>query len=416
MDEAERQNTLKRIARAGREEHQARVMTPSRALRLALARAADELFDLPLAVTSVQLGEVNQEQAIAAFEDGPLVMVFDGPEGAVGAVSVGLPILAGLIEVQTMGQVMARDAGARAPTQTDAALVAPLLNASFTGFVENLEGAAEGRWAEGFRFGAMIEGIRMLPLVFEAADFHLFRLGVSLNDGAKEGEIVIALPVVVPPKVDSAAHADDPQMAPGGRITLGQGALMSAQAPLSAVLHQVKMPLAEVSALKPGDVLTIPRGALSNTRLVAVQGHGVAKCRLGQINGFRAVRLVLGRDAALLGQASSGDAAQAEADMLQGLDMVSASGGMPQVPAMPQVSGMPGVSGMPDASGAVETVADLPDAAALGALPDLDDLGELGGDLADLPELSGAGMELTDLPPLGEIGALPDVPLPALDD
>ncbi|UYV35904.1 FliM/FliN family flagellar motor C-terminal domain-containing protein [Rhodobacteraceae bacterium D3-12] len=383
MDEADRQKTLRRIARTGREEHQARVMTPSRALRLALARAADELFELPLSVSSVQLTMVSQEQAIAAFDEGPLVMVLDGPEGAVGAVSVAVPLLAGLIEVQTMGQVMARDAGARAPTQTDAALVAPLLNASFAGFVENLDGEEEGRWAEGFRFGAMIEGMRMLPLLFEAADFHLFRLQVSLGDGAKDGEIVIALPVVLPPEEDAEDSMDNPQMAHGGRIKLGQGALMTAQAPMSAVLHQVKMPLAEVSGLKPGDVLTIPRGALSNTRLTDGQGQGVARCRLGQINGFRAVRLVLGRDAALKTQGASADMLNGEANTLEALDLMQSPGGMPGEFA--QVEDVEVVS----------AVADLPNVGELGDLPEL---GDLGGDLSDLPELAGEGEGLPDLP------------------
>lgn len=419
MGEAERQKTLRQIARTGREEHQARVMTPTRALRLALARAADELFDLPLSVSSVQSAQVGQEQAISAFTDESLLMVFDGPAGAVGAVSVAMPLLAGLIEVQTMGQVLAREMDAREPTQTDAALAAPLLNAGFAGFVENLAGEAEAKWAEGFRFGAMIEGTRMLSLLLEASDFHLFRLQVSLNEGAKEGEILIALPVVLPVQDETGEGPEGMVPAQTRHIRLGEGALMTAKAPLSAVLHRVKKPLAEISALKPGDILNIPREALSNTRLTAGQGRGIAKCRLGQINGFRAVRLVPGAEAALLGQGNADGEPEAgeEAGGTQAREPAQMADGMPG-----ELGELQGI----DAAHVEEPLADmqefntendLPDLGDLGGgLEDLPDLGALGGDLSNLSEQEGDGTELPDLPPLDGLGDLSDLPELALDD
>ena len=205
MGETDRTDVLRRKARSGREEHQARVMSPTRALRLAMARSADELFEMALAVSSIKLEQVSQAEALAAFSDENLLMVLDGPQGAIGAASVEIPILAGLIEMQTMGRVLPGAAETRAPTQTDAALVAPLLDASLEGFVENLDGTAEARWAEEVRFGARVESARMLSLLVEAADFHLFRLNVALGEGAKEGGIVIALPVLLPGAPKSSA-------------------------------------------------------------------------------------------------------------------------------------------------------------------------------------------------------------------
>ena len=241
MDESERNDVLRRKARTGREEHKARVMSPPRALRLAIARAADEIFDMALTVSQIRLDHLSQEQALAAFQDDRLLMVLDGPNGAIGAASVDLSILSGLIEMQTMGKVVGGASGSRQPTQTDAALVAPLLDASLRGFVENLAGEAEAAWAEGVRFGARVESRRMLALLVEAADFHLFRMEVALGDGAREGHIVIALPDM-PRTEERPRRARTSTARPGGR-TLGQGALLAAEAPLTAVLHRIRMPL-----------------------------------------------------------------------------------------------------------------------------------------------------------------------------
>ncbi|MDQ2091386.1 FliM/FliN family flagellar motor C-terminal domain-containing protein [Marimonas arenosa] len=323
MDEAERTHVLQRKARSGREEHQARVMTPPRALRLSLARVADELFGLPLSVSSIHVGETGQDGTVAGFADDHLIVVLDGPEGSIGAVSVDLAVLSGLIEMQTTGHVVPRDPDPRMPTQTDAALVAPLIDGMLAGFAENLSEAPETGWARGFRFGAMIEETRLLGLLLEALDFHVFRLQVDLGGGARSGEIMLALPVVAAPQADcpdpgAGAVAERATGAGGCSLRLGQGALMDAEACLTAVLHRIRLPLAEIGALRPGDVLHIPRTALAETRLeTGTERNGIA-CRLGQINGHRAVRL----------NAGAGGAAAAAADA----DAMS----WPQPPTMPE--------------------------------------------------------------------------------
>lgn len=415
MGETNRQKTLQQIARAGRAEHQARVMTPPRALRLALARAADELFDLPLSVSSVQLSQVSQENTIAAFDEDALLMVFDGPMGAIGAVSVAVPLLAGLIEVQTMGAVLDRAPDEREPTQTDAALAAPLLNRCLEGFVDNFEGEGEADWAKGFRFGAMIEGTRMFSLLLEAADFHLFRVQVSLNSGAKEGEIVIALPVVVEvasdPPEPSTGQSTKSQVGHGARLKLGQSALMSAEAPMVAVLDRIKMPLSGVSGLKAGDLLHVPRDALSNTRLMAQQTQSDIKCRLGQVNGFRAVRLIIegGGPSLIADSVAESDADLVGTPHAPVQELHPVPGGLPgELAPLSDIEGDP----LPDASSDLEGEAGLdgmPALSEMGDLPDLPELGDLGGDLSDLP----------DLPPVEGLGDLPDLadlPELALDE
>lgn len=293
MGESGTNKVLQRKARSAREEHAARVMSPARALRLALARAADDLFDLALTVSGVQVALVAQDPLLAMFDDERLLMVLDGPDGALGAAWVDMQVLGGLIEMQTMARVQPHAAAPRPPTQTDAAMFAPLLDAMLAGFAENLADAGGNDWAEGYRFGARIESARMLGLVLDAADFHVFRMEVDLS-GAKRGEILLALPVKVRAEMEavagqSGAGDDDAEMTP---VVLRQGALMRATVRLDAVLHRLQLPLAELAQLKPGDTLTLPHDALRNTRLEAGKARPLRRCQLGQINGFRAVRLL----------------------------------------------------------------------------------------------------------------------------
>ena len=299
MGEAERIHVLQRKARTGRDEHQARVMSPARALRLAVAWAADDLFDLALSVSSIHVSQAGQDGTVAAFPGDMLIMVLDGPGGATGAAAVDMAVLGGLIEMQTVGQVLKRPGAVRQPTQTDAALVAPLVDAMLEGFAGNLAEEAGAGWVAGYRFGAMIEGPRMLGLLLEAPDFHLFRLQVDLGAGARQGEIALALPArpaVPQPAEDAGAEAE--AGAAEARLRLGEGALLAAQAPLDAVLHRFRMPLAGIAALRPGDIIDIPREALAATRLELGRGNGAVSCRLGQINGHRAVRLSVAPGAA----------------------------------------------------------------------------------------------------------------------
>lgn len=406
MSETERKDVLRRKARIGRAEHEARVMSPARALRIALARAAEDLFDLALAVSSVQAGQVGQDAAVGAFADDRLLVVLDGPGGAIGAASVDLAVLSGLIEMQTMGKVLPRQPEARMPTRTDAALVAPLVDAMLDGFEGNLAAQPEGAWAAGFRFGAMVESVRILSLLLEAPDFHLFRLDVDLGDGAKAGEVVIALPHVSPaargaaagsPAAAGAVAAPAPPVA-----TLAQGALMNAEARLDAVLHRLRMPLSAIAALKPGDVLEIPREALTDTRLVAGTGHVAGKCRLGQINGNRAVRL-LGRPAAaprrgeneghgLPGPEMQGRAAaQAEAAVVGPPERPETGTGMTGQPDRLRAEDMAVHDAAQAGAPGMEGAAGMPGAQESGPGPDAGgDPGGYGtaGDFADLPELA----------------------------
>lgn len=176
-------------------------MSPARALRLGLARAAAQLHDLPLQVTAVQRSCLAQDDIAAACDSGMLLALLDGPEGARGAIGLDPALVAALIEVQVMGAVGTRAPEARALTPTDAAMVAPWLDAALERVDQALAEAAvdpPDRWLTGYRFGAMAEDAAALALALDAARFHLLRLTVDVALGRRIGTLLLALPAAPP--------------------------------------------------------------------------------------------------------------------------------------------------------------------------------------------------------------------------
>ncbi len=284
---------IHRKAQGGRLDFDARVMSPAKALRLALAKSADRLLDLVLTVTTVeQISLAQGKLRDVAGSDG-LLIVLDGAAGARGAAKFDMQFLAGLIEMQTTGFVKAAEAEPRPVTITDAAMVAPMLNAVMQGFDAELSEAWAEHRAPGFRFGDMVEDGRALALLLDAPEYDMFQLNVDLAEGAKAGRLTLILPVQ--PTIEEAVQGPGAQT--GDMRSIRDHAL-EAPVTMDAIMARIKMPLNEICQLEGGDLLTVPAECLSKTELVAAGNHVVSEVLLGQMNGFRAVRFAPSRDMA----------------------------------------------------------------------------------------------------------------------
>ena len=286
MSSESNSSVIHKKARHAREDFDARAMSPSKALRLSLEKCGDRIFGLALTVCAVeQRGLVH-----AALKQEPaadcLILLLDGQGGARGAALVDRQLAQALVEVQTMGRVRPGAADERPLTGTDAAIVAPLIDAMCDGFDEKMAEAQDHYRPARFRFGDRVADMRGLMLALEAPDFELLRLTVDVSSGARTGVLTVILP-------REAVAQPDPGAADGGpddRFDLGELA-MTAPVSLDAVLERIELPLAQICQLTPGMTLPIGAGAIGRTELVAAKGHVAARGRLGRINGFRAVRL-----------------------------------------------------------------------------------------------------------------------------
>lgn len=262
-------------------------MSSAKALRLSLARAADTLFDLALTVATVEQQRVTLGQIDEALKEDGLILLLDGSGGTRGAVCLDQQMMAALIEVQTTGRVRKGTAQPRRATRTDAAMMAPLVDALMDGIDTEMGAEVDGYQPRGFCFGDRVDDLRSLALTLHAPDYDHFRVTVDLGPGAKTGWLDLLLPARAdPPKQPAESDRtarDSDQMSD---VVLG------APVVLDAVLARISVPLREACALEPGQILQLDRETLTATRLVTADGHLVAEARLGQVNGWRALRLV----------------------------------------------------------------------------------------------------------------------------
>jgi flagellar motor switch protein FliM len=383
-----------------------------KALRRSLARAASEQCDLPLAVLAARQFNRSPEDLVASLSDKHLLVVLDGPGGRIGAVTMDAALVTALIQKQTIGQIMGKAPSERHYTPTDAAMTAEFLEKAFGKVVAMLAGHKDQVIFSGYRYGAQIEDVRSLVLGLEAEDYRLITLNVDLAIGAMQGVLNLILPE---PTAEELGLSGSP---PGPSLASGMGAM---RAELAAVLCKVRVPLNEFSALKVGGILPLDQAFLYETDLISIGGQVIAKGRLGQLNGSRAVRLNerkhdqqpdlmdmsdgfadgVGGDAApalsLMDEPAPLSLGIAAEDLQDPLDDGMGFGG-------PGALDMGGLGGDPDPAG---LGGDL-DPAGLGS--DFDpaglggDLGDFGGDLgADL----GADLGL-DAAPMGDFPSLGD--------
>lgn len=345
-------------------------MSPGRALRLGLARAAAQLYELPLQVTEVKSSVVGLDAVAGACGEEMLLALLDGPEGARGAVGLSRAMVAALIEVQVMGVVSTLEVRDRVLTPTDAAMVAPWLDGALERVDRSLEEEPAGEpgkpgkdngWMIGYRFGAMAEEPRALALALDAARFHMLRLTVDVALGRRIGEVVLLLPA--PPMAESATHAN-------GGAQAGES-FLQVPAELRVIAGRLSLPLSRAGALQPGDVLPLEGLQMATAELRSVDGSLAGKAHLGRMGDHWAVRF---GPAAAPAKESRAEPARIAAAPVGGA-MGQGTGSLPQV-----YESQPGMSGQ-------------------GALPDLPPM-----DFDDPPGAEGALMPLGTSEDLGNAG------------
>jgi len=288
MNDKPELTTLQRKAGVGRAPSDGAGMTPKKSLRLALSKVAQDELRLALKVLTISEELLDQDGLLDVVEEGALLLLLDGPLGALGVAIIDTQFLAAVIEVQTMGSVRQGKAKNRTPTRTDSAMMEMVLNALFREFGENLEGSSAESWTTGFQQGERITNIRLLGLRLEDIDYRFFRASLDLADGAKQGNILFALPANGRGSTKSADAA-----VCSWAQDLGE-TVRASHGEINAVLYRAQIPLNVARNFKPGDDVPIPVSAISRIMMEGVDGRVVGFARLGQKNGNRALRLSCG--------------------------------------------------------------------------------------------------------------------------
>lgn len=369
-------SVLQRKAQVGKQEHQARAMTVPKALRVGLAKVADDAFDMALAVIGVTKETAAASVVLEDVGEETLLLLLDGVAGKVGGALLGSALVSALVQQQTTGRVAAAVVEDRRMTATDAALCAPLIDLLFKrahGLVDNDADRVE---LPCLKFGARAENKRLFELALDEVEYTVLRLTVDIAGGVAQSSLVLLLP---PP-----AAMPDPVPASDGNETSQnpktlKPAIMDVPAELSAVLCRLRFPLAQISALEIGHLIDVPSESFDAVELLSINGRLISSGAMGHVDGNRALMLNSGSGAEDTTSRHLGglnDLVPEQSDYSK-LDLPELE--MPQTDVPFDPSNIDTLPDIPEADS--EPTADLPD------LPDLADLDGL-PDLPDLPKLN----------------------------
>lgn len=299
MSDPAAMSVMKRKAGALRHPLASPVMTAARAWHATLPRAADDHLGIELAVLSVQEAAGPGDALIADLSGGDtgdqagdclLLLMRDG-QGRSGLCALDPAFLAAVIEAQMTGRVGTAPIAARRPTATDAAIVSGLVDAICAAFDDAVsENTLLPPW-RGARFAAFLPDTRAALMTLPDGPLHRVRIVADLGAGARQGRLFL----MMPPAQSAADRA-----AQGARRSLGQDlrpVVVEGRVTLEAVLHRLRLPLARIGSLAPGDLIPVPTGALGAISIEGSDGRRVAAARLGQLDGRKAVRMNLAQDA-----------------------------------------------------------------------------------------------------------------------
>ncbi len=254
-----------------------------RALRLALARSADEKLKLPLTVIGAKQAVRTTEELAEVFLDDWLLLQFSGQCGTT-ALGLNPGCVSAIVQMQTLSQVLPDAPQARGFTDTDAAMAAPMFEDCFARARGLVEAMADIDLLSGIEFSFRAEDGRALSLGLTEDSYRVFDLTVELAGGIRQGRVLVALPELAVPALDQA------EPGPPSGPTLGAAAGVI-RADLQTIICRMNVPLSDLSNWDLGDIVPLPGTRLDRAEVTTIDRTRAGVGRLGQCGGMRAVRI-----------------------------------------------------------------------------------------------------------------------------
>ena len=262
-----------------------------RAWRLALARAMREAVALDLDFRDLSITRASLAEVLEAVPDHVLVSLLDGPKAGLGVMLLSPGVTSALIEVQTMGRLAPQAPTPRHPTRIDAMMVAGVIDRALAGLEDCLIDEDDLIWAGGFRYASFLDDVRPLPLLLEEDSYRVMTAQVTLGSAGRDGSIILVLPAM------GRGQVPHPPPATAGDPVPSFSAGLAAQVHLSecrldGVVARLRMTLGQVMGLAAGEVLHLPMAGLDQVAVETAAGVPLARARLGQHRGMRALKLL----------------------------------------------------------------------------------------------------------------------------
>jgi len=183
---------------AGPEEH---TMSPVKAARMSLARAADQAYGLALRVSGIRQSRVDLADMVDQLEEDWALFPLLHDDGAVGLIALDPSCVVAFVEQQMMGKVALNDREMRRLTRTDKALALTFVERFLSLFSNALEGAPTAHWTRGYRAEGAVETRHLMVLQLDASDFRGFHMTSEIVGASKSLFARLYLPIKdLPPK------------------------------------------------------------------------------------------------------------------------------------------------------------------------------------------------------------------------
>ena len=227
------------------------------------------------------------EEADAGGEDGaaPLVLHLRRAAGGQGLAIWDLDALSPVMEHMITGRIRPKAPPPRKPTATDAAVLGEFQNRLFHLADAAMAEVSAPPPVTGYRCAGVIDGIHAIRLALEDVEYREIRLEIRFGGGERKGVLRLVMPRV--PASQAALRRKEARRWRNS----WQRAITRSTVELEAVLHRMILPMEDFMNLAPGMVLPIPLESLDRVALLGADGRCIARGRLGQMSGMRAIRL-----------------------------------------------------------------------------------------------------------------------------
>jgi len=261
-------------------------MTPTKALRSALVRAGEDKLGVPMGLIKMIESRSGLDEIAKDLPDPSLILRLNGPGGAVGLAIACPQVTAAVIEAKTVGTVTAAVAQDRKATRTDARLVSGFIEYMLGKLGEFAEGCEEIPTVKGFLTGVALAEARVAVMALADEKHVRYQMEVDFAGGAKTGNLIL----IFPAEAVSTVKVDKVQEAWRGTM---EKAVLGANSRLDAILCRIRVPLSELTALRPGDILHLKDASLDNVSVQASDQSKIITAQLGRSGPVRAVRVYL---------------------------------------------------------------------------------------------------------------------------
>jgi len=154
-------------------------LTSSKAVRLAITRAADKTHDMVVSVSSLQEEVLTLDALLETLTPDLMLLAMETDGRIQGIAAVGLELRAALLELQTVGRVLELPAEDRKPTQTDARLSEPLIMAFLAHLHMTAAQTPLDGWGVGFGIGERLSSARAAGLILDDRSYRVIRISMG---------------------------------------------------------------------------------------------------------------------------------------------------------------------------------------------------------------------------------------------